>query len=193
MKISKFFPAVALAFVLAGHATADSPTRWSGAADIAFLGTSTLHDWSGKVATEPFTATVVMDDGGKPRSLSAVVEVKASKMDTANADRDAKMRKSMRVLDFPLIKGEFKNVPFTSMMPDGKTPAKLPLSLTLLGKTHQVEGVISNWKLKGDTATFDLDFDLSLKKCGISVPSVLLVVRVGDTIKLHAIVKLIRA
>jgi hypothetical protein len=62
----------------------------------------------------------------------------------------------------------------------------------LLGKEHEVDAAIDNWVLKGNTATFDLDFELSLKKCGIEVPSVLLVIRVGDTIKVHATVKLVR-
>lgn len=177
---------------LAVQALADAPTRWSGTADILFNGASTLHSWSGRVAPEPFAATVVMDDKGQPKKLSAVVQMKAVKMDTANTDRDTKMHKVMRVLDHPLIRGEFKDVPFSSIMPDGKTPAKLPFTLALVGKMHQVEGVISNWKLKDKVATFDLDFDLSLKNCGIKVPSVLLIVRVGDTIKLHATVKLIR-
>ncbi|MDB6072765.1 MAG: hypothetical protein JWO89_405 [Verrucomicrobiaceae bacterium] len=38
-----------------------------------------------------------------------------------------------------------------------------------------------------------LEFKLSLKDCGINVPSKLLIIRVGDTIKLHASVKLKRA
>ncbi len=65
--------------------------------------------------------------------------------------------------------------------------------MTLLGKDQQVNAAISHWELKGDTATFDLDFDLSLKKCGIAVPSVLGIIRVGDTIKVHAPVKLVRS
>ena len=78
-------------------------------------------------------------------------------------------------------------------MPDGKAPSQLPFKLDIMGKKQDLQGTITNWKLKGSTATFDLDFELSLKKCGISVPSVLLVVRVGDAIKVRATVTLVRA
>jgi hypothetical protein len=133
-----------------------------------------------------------MNEAGQPTALKAKVEVKAAGMDTAEPDRDVKMRKSMKVTDNPLITGVMDTAFDKIMGADGK-PAKLPFALTLVGKTHQVAASISNWKLSGSNATFDLDFDLSLKKCGIDVPSVLLVVRVGDTIKVHASVKLIRA
>ena len=171
---------------------ADAPAQWRGTSTIQFSGTSTLHDWSGTVPTEPFAATVTMDENDKPVALKAQVTVKAVKMDTKEPDRDKKMRASMKVADFPLISGTF-DTPFDNVMKPGqKAPSRLPFKLTLLGKEHPMEGVISNWSLKDDMATFDLDFDLSLKACGISVPSVLLVIRVGDVIKVHATVKLVR-
>lgn len=181
------------ALALANSAVpAATPTQWRGSSSIQFSGTSTLHDWSGNVSAEPFTATVMMDENGRPTALKSQVVVKAVKMDTKEPDRDTKMRASMKVTDFPLISGTF-DTPFGNIMQPGqKTPAKVPFGLNLVGKDHQVEGVISNWSLKGDTATFDLDFDLSLKRCGINVPSVLLVIRVNDTIKVRATVKLVR-
>jgi hypothetical protein len=114
-------------------------------------------------------------------------------MDTSKPDRDKNMRASMKVADFPLITGAMDTT-FDKVMKTGeKAPSHLPFKLTLLGKEHQVDAAITKWVLKGDTATFDLDFDLSLKKCGINVPSVLGVIRVGDTIKVHAPVKLVRS
>lgn len=168
-------------------------TKWDGTAEIAFAGSSTLHQWDGKVSAEPFTATVVMGNDDHPKSLSATVKVKAASMDTDNDKRDATMHKSMKVSDHPLIEGTFQDVSFASIMPDGKTPSKLPFSLTLLGKRHDVLASVSNWKLGEDTATFDVSFSLSLKQCGIHVPSAMLVVRVGDTVKVNASVKLVRA
>jgi hypothetical protein len=133
-----------------------------------------------------------MDENGGPTALNARVVVRAVKMDTKEPDRDKKMRASMKVADFPLISGTF-DTPFDNVMKAGqKAPSRLPFTLTLLGKEHPVEGVITKWSLKENVATFDLDFDLSLKACGISVPSVLLVIRVSDAIKVHASVKLVR-
>lgn len=186
------FPMVAVLLVTVGRAFGDT-TNWDGSASIAFSGTSTLHNWDGKVNAEPFTATVVTGDDGGPKSLTASVKVKATGMDTDNDKRDATMQKSMKVTDYPLIEGKFQDVSFASIMPDGKTPSKLPFSLTLLGKKHDVVAVVSNWKLSGDTATFDANFSLSLKQCGITVPSAMLVVRVGDTVKVRVSVKLVRS
>jgi hypothetical protein len=182
--------AVLTAWGFASLSYADTPTRWSGTSEIAFSGTSTLHDWGVNVAAEPFTITVIMDDSGNPVQLTGKVEVKASTMDTAEPDRDANMRKCMKVSSYPIITATF-DAPFSQIMA-GRAPAKLPFSLDLVGKKQDVIGTISNWQLKGDKASFDLDLDLSLKKCGVTVPSVLLVIRVGDIIKLHSTVKLNR-
>jgi hypothetical protein len=169
-----------------------SPSIWKGSSEIQFSGNSTLHNWSGKVPTEPFAATVTMDESGLPASLKARVEVQAAKMDTNEPKRDENMHNDMKVSKYPLIIGTMDSS-FDKLTSDGRTPSKLPFVLTIMGAPHNVEGRISNWVLKGNVATFDLDFELSLKKCNISVPSVLLVISVGDTIKLHAPVKLVRA
>jgi polyisoprenoid-binding protein YceI len=180
----------ALAF--AAVSSAETETRWNGTSEIQFSGSSTLHDWSGKVTAEPFVAAVTMLDESHPKGLKATVTVQAAKMDTGEPKRDENMRKDMKVTAYPLIVGTM-DTPFDKVMPGGRTPSKLPFTLTILGSPQPVEGRISNWSIKGDVATFDLDFELSLKKCGIKVPAVLLVISVGDAIKIHAPVRLVRA
>ena len=190
----RFLPrllATSLSVIVINAAKADTVTKWKGTSEIVFAGTSTLHSWSGKVNAQPFVAAVSMDAQGRPMKLSAEVQVKAAEMDTAEAKRDDNMHKDMKVDTYPLIIGKM-DTGFDKIISDGRTPSILPFTLTILGKPQPVEGRIKNWSLKGDVATFDLDFDLSLKKCGIKVPSVLLVISVGDTIKLHAPVKLVR-
>ncbi len=66
-----------LAASLALHSQA-ATTRWKGASEIVFAGTSTLHSWSGKVKAEPFAATVVTNDSGQPTHLEAKVQVKVA-------------------------------------------------------------------------------------------------------------------
>jgi hypothetical protein len=182
--------AVAISFCTPAFVQADATQRWSGTSTITFAGTSTLHDWSGKVAAEPFAALVAVGEDNQPDTLKAAVQVKVSGMDTDEPKRDENMRKAMRMVDFPLVTARM-DTPFARIL-SGKVPVALPFQLELMGKTHDVSGVISNWKLADEEATFDLDFDLSMKKCGITVPSVLLVIRVGDVVKLHAQVKLSR-
>lgn len=172
--------------------SADTPTLWKGTAAIQFNGTSTLHDWSGTVNAQPFVTTVAMNDSNQPTALKAHVEVKASNMDTKEAKRDENMRKAMRVVDFPLIKGDF-DCAFASLLPEGgKVPEKLPFQLSILGKPQAVEARVSNWTQKDGKASFEIDFPLSLKTCGIQVPSVMFVIRVGDTVNVHVNVTLAR-
>lgn len=176
-------------FCLAYPAFAQSRANWSGSATITFSGTSTLHDWAGQVAASPFTTLVVSDATGAPTQISAKVTVSAKAMDTAEPKRDENMRKAMKVTEYPLIEAEI-DAAVGEVSQDGKTPTTLPMKLKLLGKEQSVRGRISQWKLVGKKATFDLDFDVSLKASGIEVPSVLLFIRVGDAVKVHASVTL---
>ena len=170
----------------------ETESSWKGSSEITFAGTSTLHNWSGKVTARPFIAKVTVNAKGEPTHLTSKVEVTASKMDTADSDRDAKMRESMHVKEFPLITAEM-DCAFNQIAVRGATPSELPFQLTLLGKRRAVIGQISHWALKEGVATFDLDFSLSLKACGIEVPTMMWVIKVGDTIRVHAEVKLARA
>lgn len=168
---------------------ADTTASWSGKAEITFSGTSTLHDWGGKVSAKPFNTTVGLGATGNPTRIQAEIRVEAAKMDTAEAKRDENMRKAMKVTDHPLISAAI-DVPADQIAADGKTPTKLPMTLTLLGKPQKVTATITKWKLVGGKATFDLDFPVSMKASGISVPTVLLFIRVGDGVKVHASVTL---
>jgi len=168
-------------------ATLAHAETWNGQAAISFDGTSTLHDWGGKVNAQPFKADVTMN-GDKPQRIVSTVTVKAAEMDTEEAKRDENMRKAMKVTDHPLIVGKI-DAKFSEVAAAG-TPTKLPIELSLLGKSQNVTGTISNWKLSGDKATFDLEFPVSMKASGISVPTVLLFIKVGDGIKVRASVTL---
>lgn len=168
---------------------ADTTASWSGKAEITFSGTSTLHDWGGKVSAKPFNTTVGLGATGNPTRIQAEIRVEAAKMDTAEAKRDENMRKAMKVTDHPLISAAI-DVPADQIAADGKTPTQLPMTLTLLGKPQKVTATITKWKLVGGKATFDLDFPVSMKASGISVPTVLLFIRVGDGVKVHASVTL---
>lgn len=175
---------------MASSALADA-SRWAGTSTITFNGTSTLHNWGGKVEARPFTTTVTTDADGSPTKVEAIVAVEVAKMDTAEARRDEGMRKAMQAAEHPLITAVI-DTPFSAIRQGDAAPATLPIKLTMLGQTQTVTGKISQWKLQGDKATFDLDFELSLKKSGITVPSVLIFIRVGDTIRVHATVSLKR-
>lgn len=168
---------------------ADATHSWLGKADITFDGTSTLHAWGGKVSARPFTTRVTLDAAGRPSRIQAEVTVEAGKMNTAEAKRDENLRKAMKVADHPLISANI-DVPAGKIAADGRTPTQLPMTLTLLGKSQQITATITHWKLQDGKATFDLDFPVSLKASGISVPTVLLFIKVGDSISVHSSVTL---
>lgn len=191
MRFIPAFPAI-LAAVLGLHsqASAETTTPWKSAATITFAGTSTLHDWAGAVNAQPFVTTVGMTDAGTPASIKARVEVKVADMDTKEPKRDENMRKALRATAHPLVVGDI-DTQFSHLIPGiGTSPQVLPFSLTILGKTQSAIGTITNWKQKGDSASFDMDFDVSMKAHGIKVPTVMLVIRVGDVVKVHAKVTL---
>lgn len=193
--VSRLLPLGLLWILAAGPpALAGTPTRWDGTCAISFAGTSTLHRWAGTVKAEPFVATVDMSDSGDPIQFSADVSVKAAQMDTRNEKRDAKMRESMKTGEFPAIRGRFEKTPFATLKPDASgRPSRLPFQLQLLGRWQPVEAVISQWRASGNEVSFDADFDLSLSRSGIKVPSVLAVIRVGDQVSVHTSVRLVRS
>lgn len=162
---------------------------WSGSADITFSGSSTLHDWAGKVSAKPFSTVISINDAGNPTRVQATITVESAKMDTAEPKRDENMRKAMKAADHPLISATI-DVPADKIATDLKTPTRLPMTLDLLGRSQQVTGLISNYKREGGKVSFDLDFPVSMKASGISVPSVLLFIRVGDAVQVHASVTL---
>jgi hypothetical protein len=178
-----------LVMLLESRTLAGEAQAWKGLADITFSGTSTLHDWSGKVAAQPFLTRVSTDPGGRPVRVQSSVKIEAAGMDTAEPKRDENMRKAMKTSEHPLITAEI-DVPAEKIASDLKSPTQLPMTITLLGRPLQVIGTVSRFKQQAGSITFDLDFPLSMKAGGISVPSVLYFIRVGDVVKIHASVTL---
>ena len=170
-------------------AVAETTEHWVGSAEITFSGTSTLHSWKGMVAANPFDAAVTRDASGNLLHLKAKVDIEAQQMDTAEAKRDENMHRVMKVNDYPLVSGTI-DAPAAQIIGEGGNPLALPLKLKLLGKEQGLTGVISKWSLSGKEASFELDFQVSLKTSGIEVPATAFFIRVGDAIKVHARVKL---
>jgi hypothetical protein len=186
----------AVVVFFANVARADNTTKWQGACKIQFAGSSTLHDWAGTVTSEPFETAVTLDDAGKLKSISALVEVKAADMDTDNKRRDSNIRSAMKTTQFPLVRGLFKNIPAErlGMAEAGASarPRSLPFTLELLGQPHKVRGAVSGWKVDGDKVSFVMAFPVSLAESGIVVPSVLGVIKVADKVSVRASVTLTR-
>lgn len=167
---------------------------WKGTCNVHFTGESTLHDFEGDVAAEPFTVKIAgMADPATATASSSVV-VKAAAMDTGNEKRDIEMHKCMDVTTYPEIVVDIDQLPVADTKPekDGAMPRPtiIPFQMTVMGKAHEVTGKVSDWSYSDEEVAFSVSFPVSLKECGIKPPGVLGVVKVKDEILVKASLKL---
>jgi polyisoprenoid-binding protein YceI len=196
MKFHEVLPSMALGAVLffpfAGVAAAEAPLpeSFTGACEVTFLVTSTLHDFPGSGRCDPFTATVVRDAAGRRVLPVVAVEVPAAGLDTRNKSRDGQMREMFQADRYPRIHGEARDVDVerireeTGMRPGGKAP--VDLSLRIRDVERKVRATAGNLKESGDRVTFDLEFAVSLKEFDLKAPTVLRIIRVGDKVSVKA-------
>lgn len=163
---------------------------WAGTCKATFHGTSTLHDFSGTVAAEPFTVTTSeLGDVSNARA-NGQIQVKVAKMDTDNKKRDAKMHKSLDESSFPVITVSVKDLKASATKPIMNKalpqPAVIPFTMSLKGRNHSMIAKVSDWRYTDDEISCKITFPVSLAKVGIKPPSVLGVVKVGDGILVKA-------
>jgi hypothetical protein len=157
-----------------------------GTCDVRFLGTSTLHDFSGTVRSKPFTAPLSVDVAGKSILPSVEVEFPVAEMRTGNDSRDQKMREMFQSDRHPLIRAVARDVDADKVRdrlrkdPGGKTP--LEVTLVIRGVERKVQATAGNWKEEGDRVSFEVEFPASLREFDLKAPSVLGLIRVGDRV-----------
>lgn len=178
------FPlAILLSALLAGTAAAGSI---QGACDARFLGTSTLHDFSGTVRSRAFAAAVTRDAAGRIVLPSVEVEFPVAGMRTGNDTRDEAMREMFHSEQHPVVRAAVRDVDAEAlrerMRADraGRTP--LPVFLSIRGVEREIQAVAGNWKEEGERFSFDVEFPVSLRDFGLKAPSVLGIIRVGDRV-----------
>jgi len=144
---------------------------------IAFKGTSTLHDFEGTAASQPFVLTFKENPETRHIQISADAALKVSAMSTDHKKRDKNMFKMLDHENFSLISGSLSEASFPI---SGNGNAKLKLIIRDIEKT--VEANFSNWKREGNKISVDMKFSVSLTSFGLKPPSVMGVIRVGDTV-----------
>lgn len=175
--------AILLLALLAAPASAG---KIEGACDVRFLGTSTLHDFSGTVRSRPFTAPLSRDAAGETVLPAVEVEFPVAEMKTGNDSRDEKMREMFQSDRHPVIRAMARDVDADKARermrkaPGGTTP--LEVTLAIRGVERKVLATAGNWKEEGDRATFDVEFPVSLREFDLKAPSVLGLIRVGDRV-----------
>jgi hypothetical protein len=191
-------PSFITLILLAGTALVSraDESKWSGTCQVRFCGESTLHDFEGTVAAEPFTVTIADESDPAKATATSTVVVKAAGMDTGNDKRDVEMHKCMDVATHPGIVVELDHLAVAATKPaaDGAVPRPtvIPFTMTLKGKTHEVTGRVSDWSFSEKKASFKVSFPVSLKDSGITPPNVLGLVKVKDEILVSASLSLTR-
>lgn len=155
----------------------------TGHADIQFEATSTLHDFSGSVRSEPFDCRVAWD--GPAAIISATATVAVARLDTRHAKRDENMRNMFAAERFPLITGILDAARL-----EPPFPRQVPLRLTIRGHEQIIPATVESFQMAAGRLRFDLAWPLSLRQSRLSPPVILGFIRVGDTVRLHAQVEL---
>lgn len=151
--------------------------EYSATAEIVFHGTSTLHDFEGRVMSQPFQLLLATN------AWSAQAEVVAGEMTTLNTRRDRAMWTMLGTNLYPRLSGKFH----AATHPSAGSNAVLTLRI----RDHEIDlpVTITRWSETSDAVRFHAAWDVSLKEYGIKPPSVLGLIRVGDRVHLDAEVR----
>lgn len=179
------FPAAMAGLLLLGLASGLSGEEYAAGAAILFRGTSSLHDFEGHVATQPFK--IILRDGDQDDQvvMDVAVEVVVADMGTQNDKRDRNMFKMLESPKFSLIRGSVTDLVVAKK---GDTTVSFPL--TIRDQTHLVDATLSGWTQTEEGVSFDLALSVSLEGFGLKPPSVLGFIRVGDRVDVQCTVTL---
>lgn len=159
----------------ASASTSTSARTYAATADVVFRGSSTLHDFAGRVRSKPFQLAL------SSNTWSAAGAVTATAMDTANDDRDKNMHRMLEAPRHPVLQGKVVGAP----IPTGDS-AQATLLLTIRDRSAELPVRITGWTETATQIRFHAAWNLSLKQFALQPPSVLGVIRVRDTVQLEA-------
>lgn len=174
---------------------ADAAERWQGSCLVKFLGTSTLGKWSGEVQTQPFSVSVADPSRLAASAVKCTVKANSDELDTKNERRNKSMKEAMQTSLYPEITvrlaDDFTMAQTKPVQDEGIVrPTVIPFLVEVLGKERTAQGVVKNCRVVEGLMTFDVEFPVSLKAWGIETPTVMGIIRVGDTIRICAQVSL---
>ncbi|WP_372806909.1 hypothetical protein [Pontiella sp.] len=148
-----------------------------GKANIRFKGTSTLHDFEGTVPARPFSATVAAGATNGQMVVCASTVLRVDAMTTEHKKRDKNMLNMLDQSNYAEISGSLTNAPISLTE---KTAATLHLKIRDV--EQQVPVVLSDWTREGDLMSGLMSFPVSLKTFKLQAPTVMGIIRVGDTV-----------
>ncbi len=166
----------------------------NGSCEVFFLGTSTLHDFSGTAPCQPFTLSIERGAQGGQMVQSGAVVTPVSGMDTDNRRRDKKLREMFQSEQFPHIEGTFVSFDIGEALrllrasDDGS--GHLQFGLSIRNRERLIRANVENFSENPEQIAFDMEFEVSLQDYRLKPPSVLGLIRVGDMVKVKVEVKL---
>ena len=183
--------AVAFLLVLASSARAG---EIKGTCFLRFVGISTLHDFTGTVRCQPFSANLVRTADGGTSIPGVEVHVLVEGMDTGNNTRDGQMREMFQSDRFPRIHGTVRAIDVDGIRREiGKGEggkAFFDLTLGIRDVERTIHAAATNFREEGSRVDFDVEFPVSLKEFGLKAPSFLGIFRVRDKVAVTGNVRL---
>ena len=183
--------AVAFLLVLAASARAG---EIKGSCSLRFVGVSTLHDFTGTVRCQPFSADLVTGPDGGTRIPRVDVDVQVREMDTGNHARDGKMREMFQSDRYPVIRGTAREIDVDGIRREtgneGGGKAFFDLTLGIRDVERTVHAAVTNFREEGSRVGFDVEFPVSLADYGLEAPSFLGLFRVRDKVTVTGNVRL---
>jgi len=177
-------------------ATAASALTLQGRCDIHFSGQSTLHDFDGKVACQPFTLTsdALPETAGSLRQ--PVIKVMVGEMNTDNTSRDKKMRAMFEEEKYPEIQGLFDDIDPERLLRQWQekeeTSGTLEFDLQIRQVKQRVTATTENLLVTPEQISFVLSFPVSLASFQLKPPSVLGFIKVDDQVQVEVQVILLQ-
>lgn len=152
---------------------------YQGECTVSFHGSSTLHDFHGRGACQPFTAT--RTDGVVDISR---ITVAVAGLDTDNSKRDKKMREMFDEKKYPVITAGSGPL----ALKDARSKVAFRLKIKDIEKP--VTATVTNFTETDAGITADVAFTLSLAEYHLKPPSVLGMIRVDDKVSVQATIVL---
>jgi hypothetical protein len=178
----------AAVLLLATRATAGEVR---GTCEIRFVGTSTLHDFSGNGRCRPFSAPLVRTPEGGTVLPLVELEIPVEEMKTGIGARDERMREMFHADRHPGIHAAARGIdadPLRGRMrADREGKAPIGITLAIGGVERAIQATAGNLREDGNRVFFEIEFPVSLKEFGLAAPTVLGIIRVGDRVAVKGI------
>ena len=164
-------------------------TAMDGGCSVRFFGQSTLHDFEGQVACQPFIMQTEEGPLGHQVVGQPVVTVRVSEMSTDNTSRDEKMWTMFDGEHFPEIKGQFVDldpkVAIEQLASQENGDETVEFDLQIREVTQRIRARSREVNISPEQIGVIIEFPLSLASFDLKPPSVMGIIRVADVVRVE--------